>query len=383
MGRVALAKIIILARLLYFFSALPLVLSKTIFAPLSNLLTDLIWGGGRRRVSLAKTHLPLEKGRMGVPQFELYYAAAQIHWIMTWIEDPLNSEDRIVNAALKHSDMQRWLVGRETLPQRSNILLKTADRIWRRYVIAGERPPPYSPRIPLTAITGADKISGQLGLANWVGRGIQTVAELFEGGRFLPYEVLADTHTLGRGEFITHSIVCYNAWYVLPGGAVTMSQLYDHCFTNCCRAREHNLKSLEYTKYYPPCPSEPQSQAKARWETALRSPLNACTWTMALTTTREVSWNARFRFTQFNYLHQTYLTPVRINRMFPQATPGCPRCRCPEADFYHMTWSCSPILSAWHNITAQTATWLGLPLSPTPKSFLLDVTGGTNRNIDV
>ncbi|KAJ1189178.1 hypothetical protein NDU88_005929 [Pleurodeles waltl] len=111
----------------------------------------------------------------------------------------------MIDAVLEHSDVQRWLLGRETLPQRSNILLKTAYRIWRRYVIPGERLPPYSPKIPLTAIQGAAKINGRLVLAKWVVKRIQTVGDLFEEGRLLTYEELADTHTLGKGEFITYS----------------------------------------------------------------------------------------------------------------------------------------------------------------------------------
>ncbi|KAJ1201531.1 hypothetical protein NDU88_005339 [Pleurodeles waltl] len=59
-------------------------------------------------------------------------------------------------------------------------------------------------RVPLTALPEADKINGRLGLANWVGRGIQTVGELFEEGRLLSYEALADAYIFGRGEFITH-----------------------------------------------------------------------------------------------------------------------------------------------------------------------------------
>ncbi|KAJ1208583.1 hypothetical protein NDU88_003966 [Pleurodeles waltl] len=154
---------------------------------------------------------------MGVPQLELYYAAAQIHWIMNWIEDPLGSESRMINTALEHSDVHRWLLGHETLLQRSNILLITADRIWHRYVIAGERPPPYSPKIPLTAIPGADKINGRLVLANWVGKGIQTVGDLFAEGRLLTYEELANMLTLGNGKFITYGALQHlvrTAWGV-------------------------------------------------------------------------------------------------------------------------------------------------------------------------
>ncbi|KAJ1110686.1 hypothetical protein NDU88_008034 [Pleurodeles waltl] len=56
-----------------------------------------------------------------------------------------------------------------------------------------------------------------------------------------------------------------------------------------------------------------------------------------------------------------------------QNIPYCPRCGKSEADFLHMTWSCPSVLRVWHDVTAQTAAWSGLPLLPTPESCLLGV----------
>ncbi|KAJ1197802.1 hypothetical protein NDU88_001650 [Pleurodeles waltl] len=84
MGRVAIAKMIVLPRLLYYFMSLPLALPSSFFRLLNSLLTDLIWGNGRKRIALTRVLQPLRVGGMGAPKFEEYYAAAQIHWISTW-----------------------------------------------------------------------------------------------------------------------------------------------------------------------------------------------------------------------------------------------------------------------------------------------------------
>ena len=62
MGRVALAKMVSLPRLLYFFVTLPVVVDKAIFQELNTMLSDLIWNRGRRRMALTKLKLPADGG---------------------------------------------------------------------------------------------------------------------------------------------------------------------------------------------------------------------------------------------------------------------------------------------------------------------------------
>mgnify|MGYP002805142140 CR=1 FL=1 len=77
-GMAVLSKMIMLSRLLYFVTNLPTIIPRTVFQDLDTLLTELIWGKGRRRVALEKLQLPANEGGMGVPNFSQYYAAAQL-----------------------------------------------------------------------------------------------------------------------------------------------------------------------------------------------------------------------------------------------------------------------------------------------------------------
>ena len=53
-------------------------------------------------------------------------------------------------------------------------------------------------------------------------------------------------------------------------------------------------------------------QSKLKWERALNKELSIKQWEMAMEQTKRVSRNARLKFTHFNYLHLTYLTPHRL-----------------------------------------------------------------------
>ena len=72
------SKMLILPRLLYYLSAVPLSIPKCFFSELNTLLGELIWGPNRHRVTLNKLCLPLADGGLGVPNFELYYAAMAV-----------------------------------------------------------------------------------------------------------------------------------------------------------------------------------------------------------------------------------------------------------------------------------------------------------------
>ena len=82
---------LVLPRLLYYFSALPRPLPKRLFTELNTLLGELIWSPNRHRVSLTKLFTPMIEGGLGAPNFELYYTAAQLQWPATWLsgkQDP-------------------------------------------------------------------------------------------------------------------------------------------------------------------------------------------------------------------------------------------------------------------------------------------------------
>lgn len=77
-GRVALSKMIMVPRLLYYLANIPVIPPRSFFQELNSLLISLIWRKGRCRVALSTLQLPRDKGGMGAPSFEAYFLAAQL-----------------------------------------------------------------------------------------------------------------------------------------------------------------------------------------------------------------------------------------------------------------------------------------------------------------
>ena len=57
-------------------------------------------------------------------------------------------------------------------------------------------------------------------------------------------------------------------------------------------------------------------RAKTNWETDMGDSISEEEWVQALEQIKKISCNTRLKFTHFNYVHQTYLSPYRITRMF-------------------------------------------------------------------
>lgn len=103
-------------------------------------------------------------------------------------------------------------------------------------------------------------------------------------------------------------------------------------------------------------------------------------WKMALEYPRKASRNPKFNVLQLMIMHQAYLTPHRLNTMFPEVSDECPRCHAPQAKLLHMLWSCHRIQHYWseiYNILHGIAPLVGDDL---PEHCILGVgTSGTKK----
>ena len=79
----------------------------------------------------------------------------------------------------------------------------------------------------------------------------------------------------------------------------------------------------------------------------MSDPVTEVQWNKIHEGVKTVSSNARFKLTQYNYVHQVYLTPKRLHTIYSDRNLACPRCGETVADFIHMTWACPVIDEYW------------------------------------
>ena len=112
---------------------------------------------------------------------------------------------------------------------------------------------------------------------------------------------------------------------------------------------------------------------KARWERDLGLQLESRDWDTCLEQVKKVSRNSRMKFTQYNYLHQCYLDPAKITKMFGGPARPCPRCKLLQVSFYHMVWECDKIIDFWTKVVAHINRALHRDMQVSPLGCLLGV----------
>uniref|UniRef100_A0A670Z1A6 Reverse transcriptase domain-containing protein n=1 Tax=Pseudonaja textilis TaxID=8673 RepID=A0A670Z1A6_PSETE len=83
-GRISTIKMNILPRILYFFQTIPIRLGKDYFEDLNKIVLKYIWQSKKARIKLKLQDARI-RGGFGLPNWEVYYQAANLMWAKEWI----------------------------------------------------------------------------------------------------------------------------------------------------------------------------------------------------------------------------------------------------------------------------------------------------------
>lgn len=109
---------------------------------------------------------------------------------------------------------------------------------------------------------------------------------------------------------------------------------------------------------------------RQEWERDLSHPLADLQWTRCCTQTRRVSPNHRHKWLRFKFLHRAYVTQSKLHHIDPTRPDTCPRCKAPNADFAHMTWTCTELGEYWRAVFRELSLMVELEIQPSPLSAL-------------
>ena len=207
-GRVSLSKMIMLPRLLYYFANLPIKLPLTLFKTLDSLLIELIWGTGRRRVSLGKLQLPPSEGGLGAPHFEGYYLAAQLQWLCRWLGGRQLEETASLSPPLTIDGALASFNPMNRSPTRSHCLVRTAYICFWRMLRITRQHISYAPSMPLRVLRLSITTPETLHPLNaWEDKGLDHIGDLFEGGFLIPFADLQRDYELEGGHYLAYAKV--------------------------------------------------------------------------------------------------------------------------------------------------------------------------------
>lgn len=97
-------------------------------------------------------------------------------------------------------------------------------------------------------------------------------------------------------------------------------------------------------------------------------------WSESLASIHKCSINSRHNRTQFKTIHRLYYSKEKLNKMFPDISPICNRCKAGHGTLTHSFWSCPSLHRFWISVfncfsKAFKKTW-----EPSPLVAILGVT---------
>lgn len=315
---------------------------------LNTLLTDLIWGSGRCRISLAKLMLGPTQGGMGVPDLRAYCYAAQLQWLAFWLVGRNLHELNMTPRDRDKGNIYRLLLPRASLAPSTPPLLKLAITYWKAAQKYTSKTTPYAPTIPLLGIPTRLGPITVTTITSWTESGITTLGDFFADGMLLTHDTFTRVHGTPTTLFLLNAhisnYICTtwsNDGSEPPTNALLTMQYLMGNGAHLTRWITHGICTERAISLQP---------LRDKWECDANRTFTDKEWGRILEYPRKVSRNPKFKFIQSMLLHRAYLTPRRLHTMFPNATDECPRCHTPPAGLVHMLWSCPKLGHYWSTV---------------------------------
>ena len=376
-GRVNAVKMNILPRLQYLFQMLPIKLPQKFFKELNKNVRKFLWKGKMARISLEKLTWKFNQGGLQLPNFMSYYKANQLRFIAycfnenkpAWIKIELDKIGESTSEEFIYKWEPKWIQGKE-----ESFILKHLIEIWNmvnvdvetKKSLLAQRPLFQNRLIPFT-------IGNQL-LHDWIQKGIKYVGDCFQGGILMTFEQLKNKYKISD-----NTLFCYfqlRAYLKEKLGQTILLPKPNEIEILIHKGTIKKFTSCMYNLIQEQMIKEGIHKSRQKWESNLDIKIEEVKWSRLLFDSVTNTINVRLRLVQYNFLHQLYITPQKINRFNSNLSAHCFRCNQEIGTFLHSTWSCSKVQPFWNNLRAvlEQITHIQLPHSPT--LFLLsDIEG--------
>lgn len=347
-GRVNLVKMIIVPKLTYLFSTIPLDFPDKLINKVQGNIGSFIWGNKSSRLSWKKLRRRLLKGGLALPDIAWYAAAFQFKNIRMLMATTVESSwGRLLHAMCiveGSGDGFLYKFGAPRFFKKVRLkVLRTALNVWykarRKWGIGY-----YSEFAPIWDSPGTP-LCMQDSLAQPIRRaGIQVWADLITSEGVLPWEVLKLKIGQSLSRFKYLQLV---SWYTAEKDFISSNWDIEHrCQNPISKKREisfwYNSLLAADVAGLPPL--------ETVWSQSLLNSFAAELIYISLQTLYKFVKSASLKKNHFYVINRLYYTPAKIAKFASSVSSNCPRCGNVQADDVHMFFECPILLGFWDGV---------------------------------
>lgn len=374
-GRINCIKMNVLPKFLYLFQCVPIFLPKSFFHSLDSLISQFIWNKHTPRLKKEILQKPKNLGGLALPNFLLYYWAANIRTLLHWCHTNSQSPPwlQIEEASCSPSSLMSLLCLPLTLSSTahsSSVVVKNCLRIWnqfRRHFRLQDIPvsaPIHSN--PLFTPSVMDKA-----FLIWKDLGIVSIKQLYISGIFASFSQLTQIFNLQPShlfrylqvrDFVRRHFPCFPA---LPSSILTDTILCVNPILKGSISTLYNtlLKTQTITS----------DALRNAWTAELGEEIGPAAWEHALHWVHSSSVCARHGILQCKVIHRVHWSKSKLARIHPDIDPNCDKCHQEPANLSHMFWSCPSLAPFWARIFDSLSAITSANIQPSPLLALFGV----------
>ncbi len=235
----------------------------------------------------------------------------------------------------------------------------------------------FSPKTPLKQNRLIPMSLDNKTLETWHQKGVGYLEDCYENGSLMSFEDLRKKYDLSNRNFFCY-LQLISFLKTSLGPTMTLPTLSD-LERLLHEGNAPRLISKVYCLLMNDAPKPGLHKSRERWESDLSITICPELWSELCHKSLTATINSRYRLTHYNFLHQTYITPQKLQKYKLEISSLCFRCGIDESSFLHCTWSCTKLKTFWHDFSDIIMTkLLGLQLPSCPQTCLL----GDSTRID-
>lgn len=385
-GRINTVKMNTLPKFLYLFQCVPVFIPKSFFDKLDSLISSYIWNGKLPRIRKEYLRNNKRLGGLGLPNFRLYYWAANIRFINIWLHSEGALEDsgwlKCELMSIKKHSLSSVIGASLPFPISKLLVNKVVSHTlriwfqfrksygWTRFLLAGS----------ILSNTFFFPARNDLIFRSWAEKGIRSFKDLYLNYQLPSFETLSAKFLLPHNQFfrylqIRHFLNSLHLRLPTDLNLEIIQSIYDFQ-PNTGRPLSNLyqiLVNLQVT---------PGDKFKQLWESDLQIQVSQDIWDLVLSKINTSSLCARHSLIQFKIVHRIHYSKTQLAKFYPNISPLCDRCKIAEGTLFHMLWLCPSLYNYWTSIFRTLSLVLDINLDPSPfcALFGVNIAVGTQLN---
>ena len=353
-SRVSIVKMNILPRINFVSSMLPLPPPTDYWTKLHSAVSKFIWKGKRPRLKMSTLQRKKDSGGLAVPDFKLYFWSFVLRPLLNW----LNPDFSTSWLSLESAKTEPWSlhdalfsnISNKQCQLRFGPIIAYLIKIWRlaeKFSSIDCKWHTYSPVFNNKSLL----IGGRPAKApQWEQQGIHYLKDICNDAGLLSFSNLQDSFNLPRSSFFVYLQLrsALKAQGVPWQGPLPIHPMR-RLFTT--QPTTKGMVSRLYNFFL--IPKDTALAIEKIWARDCPDLDDEFEWDEVWASIPAVSRNPDHQYIHYNFIHRTYLTPVKMHHMKIISSPLCTLCSTQShGTFLHMVWECGPVSQFWSRVAS-------------------------------